>query len=452
MIVEKHYDQEVLISLLESAERDREIVGDPHLESCAECRTSLHSLRELTEVLKDEAIWSRYEPSDEVPPKVMAHLSGFATRMATEDAEAEVRVRELLSGPRETWADHLAANPQWQTAGMVRKLIEATDRAIQLHPPDALEITSLGRKLAEQLSSALPNESIRLQAACWREQAYALYIMGDFAAALAALDRTDQQLSTLPVAEYDSARSMLVRALVLRELERYSEATRLVDESARIFACFGDRRRLAYAKMTEAMIHNSNRNFLAAIQALSAADSELAELSDLPARAGVLQNIATCYRELGQFQQAGDYFQRAIPLFEALEMHASLIRARWHVGRLYIAQGRFEPALGVLQHVRSEFQRLEMLHEADLVALDEAECQSVLGNRSAVVELCQTLIASLQQAGLSYTTDALTALAYLREASGTGALTHELVVNIRGYFEELPPRRELVLAFPAPLA
>ncbi|HYM61402.1 MAG TPA: hypothetical protein VEZ11_10970, partial [Thermoanaerobaculia bacterium] len=177
MIVEKHYDDEVLISLLESADGDRETVTDPHLDSCVDCRASLESLREVTEILNDDATWSPHEPSEEPSPKVMAHLNGFAARMSAEEAEAEVWIQELLSGPKETWADNLARHPQWRTAGMVRKLIEATDRAIDRSPADGVKVSELAVKIVEApcAREVSDQQCLRTRGAAWREHAYALY-------------------------------------------------------------------------------------------------------------------------------------------------------------------------------------------------------------------------------------------------------------------------------------
>src|SRR5205823_1433677 len=138
MMTEPHYDEEVLIALLE--EGDETLGRDPHIAACAACSKTLASVREIADCLKSPDVWNATEISAEPNANVLAFLDRAQTDMRTEDAAAEKFVHTLLAQPREAWTPTLHAHPEWRTAGMVRNLIAATD-AIKRTPPDVLEIT-----------------------------------------------------------------------------------------------------------------------------------------------------------------------------------------------------------------------------------------------------------------------------------------------------------------------
>ncbi|HEV3484984.1 MAG TPA: hypothetical protein VG106_06235, partial [Vicinamibacterales bacterium] len=168
-----HPSDEELIALLESDRTETE-----HLTTCNDCRQRLDSYRLVADALRDHSVWDT-RPLHEAPvPDTIANLRAFADQMAYEDTHAEAYLRDLLAaGPRETWMPALRQHPEYRTAGMVRKLIEASERAIDTMPTDAVELAALATEIADHLDPAAETSdtAARLRGASWRQRAYALF-------------------------------------------------------------------------------------------------------------------------------------------------------------------------------------------------------------------------------------------------------------------------------------
>ena len=58
MIIEQHYDDEILIGLLESGD---DMARDKHVSSCQTCAGALESLRAVTTGLQEATVWDERE-------------------------------------------------------------------------------------------------------------------------------------------------------------------------------------------------------------------------------------------------------------------------------------------------------------------------------------------------------------------------------------------------------
>ncbi|HUR83250.1 MAG TPA: hypothetical protein VM733_21005, partial [Thermoanaerobaculia bacterium] len=95
MMVERHYDDESLIAMMEADQVRR----DDHLPSCTVCNEKLQSFRTISTALHDNAIWDTREVRTDPNPSTIATLRAFADRMSAEDAAASQILPELLAGP-----------------------------------------------------------------------------------------------------------------------------------------------------------------------------------------------------------------------------------------------------------------------------------------------------------------------------------------------------------------
>src|SRR5262249_6413498 len=132
---------------------------DQHLASCTLCRKTLDSLRTTAQTLTEPAVWDPTPISTTPRPDTLAFLRGMQKSMADEDAQAAVWIKELLAGPRETWAPRLAEHPEWRTGGMVRRLNEASDSTVGTAPEDALAMAALGLEIFT--SNSNPSGTLR---------------------------------------------------------------------------------------------------------------------------------------------------------------------------------------------------------------------------------------------------------------------------------------------------
>lgn len=452
MITEQHYDDEKIIAFLHSEHIDAAVRRDPHLKSCSVCAATLDEYRVIADTLGVDAVWDLRELKEEELPAsaTIANLRSFTDEMAREDAEAEVYVAQLLEGPREWWANKLRQNPHYRTAGVVRKLIEANDRALDTMPPDAVEITALAVDIAESLDIAryASDTVLKLRGAAWRERGFALFYTGRYKEAPEAVDRAEDAFRRCIVADYDLARVNTLRAITYRPLDRITEGVALLRASADVFARFGDRGRLASTRFTEVNLLLKLQDYRTALPQLLDIEREFDDVMTQDARARLTENIAYCYRELGMVEKALQAAQVAIEMFTALQTPTELARAEWLVAGLLASQGRTADAQRRFQKVLVDFEALGMSSAAALVRLDLCELL-LLDQRFEEVEHCaRVAMTTFEASGLSYTPRALTAISYLGESAKRKKATPKLAREVRRYIRELPERPNLLFLPP----
>jgi tetratricopeptide (TPR) repeat protein len=440
MITEQHYEEEVLIALLE--EGDATLDRDPHIAACAVCSATLASVRDMAGCLKSPAVWDQTAISAAPSEKVLATLRGAQSDMLAEDAVAEIYLRELLAGPRETWAARLEAHPEWRTAGTVRKLIAATDRAIETMPPDAVEITALAVDIAEGLGNA------RLRAHSWRERAYALYFTGAYSEALAAVAKAEAALEHVEASavEFDRARLAVVEALLEAEREEYSEAIADANRAATTFRRYAQAEKYAAAKWTEAAIYQHVHRYADALRVYKTliSDQTVGERS----RAALWQNIGACYTELGDPAQARQYYGKALIEFDRLQMITGRAKAKWSLAKTLMTESRYSEAAIQLVASRDEFEELGMVNDVVMTSLDMAETYVALDRPTDASSICSGLMTYFHEAGISQTSGALAAVSYLREAIAAGRATSSTISYVRDYFADLPSRPAMLFLPP----
>ncbi len=407
-------------------------------------------LRIFADALKDESVWDQRPLREEPVPQTIATLRAFANRMAGEDAQAEVVLRALLAGSRETWMLTLRQHPEYRTAGVVRKPIAASARAIDTMPPDAVVLTALATEIADHLEpAAYPTDTIpRLRGAAWRERAYALFYTGAFADAETALRASESHFSDCAVEEYEMARVGIVRALVERAMERSPSAVRIARESATTFARFEDRTRMASASLAVVHMLFTAADYKTAYTVLCELEEQLQHSSDTDTHARVLGNLGYCCWKLGKADEALRYHEAAAMLLDHLNIRTEALRAKWSIASILASQGRLDEARERLSCVGSEFERLGMTNVAALVDLEIAELLLACGEYNQVEAICHKAMQSFEAAGLSHTARAQTALAYMREAARERTVTPVLVRHVREYLRRLPHEENLLFLPP----
>jgi tetratricopeptide (TPR) repeat protein len=431
MMIEQHYDEEVLAGFL--SEPIDAAARDKHLDTCSLCKQTLQSIRDTTVLLKKPEIWDRQRVSTGPRTETLVLLRSVQATMAAEDAAAEGYVARLLAGDRESWSAKLNAHPEWRTAGLVRQLIAATDRAIDLMPPDALEITRLAIDVAEHLPES--DRVIRLRGNAWYERGYASFYTGAFREALGVLDTAESRFAQLPVADHEIGRLNLVRGMTYRALERFDEALPLIASAAAFFRQYGDIERCHSASLALGITLMSRRQFREALTVHLRIANDVA--AGCRSRASALHNAAICYREVGEIDSAISCFAKAIAGFESAGMMSFRAKARGTLACIFVARQRFDAALGIFMELRDEFEQLGMANNVALVALDIAEVMLAIGNHAGAATACRQAISFFEKSHLSSSQGALTAVTYLCEAALAGTATLKLVSDLRGsYFSE----------------
>ena len=440
-MIERHYTDEALISLIETNRAD----SDRHLPSCQPCSAKIESFRMIADALCDQETWDR--PAREPVPATIANLRAFADRMTDEDSRAEAILPKLLAGSREEWMPRLQQHPEWRTAGVVRKLIAQAYTVVVTMPPDAVETMNIATEIAEHLNPAdHPSDTVaRLRGAAWRDKAYALFYVGKFAEAETAIFASERHFCSCVVSEYDLARLGIVKALVLRPFERFAEASDAAVASAQTFERHGDLNRTVSAKLAEVQLLVSRSMYAEAERPLLELNRQMSHSTDLGNHARVLATLGHVYRKLGKVELSIQYYDYASALDDT-GARTETVRTRWNVAVMLAEAGRVADACERLRDLTREMKRLGMTIDAALVSLDVAELLLAQNRYEEVEDICRSTMQAFEIAGLSYTTRALTALAYIREAASLRRADRMLVRNVREYLRELPRQPNLLFA------
>lgn len=445
----RHYDDEALIALLESGD-EHVIARDPHISTCPVCSEVAHSLRLISGALGEEDVWDGRELNEQPSPNTIAALRTFADEMSREDAQAAAWLDDLLEGSREQWMAQLQVRPEYRTAGMVRKLIAATDRALDTMPPDAVAITALATEIADNLNpTAYSTDTVaKLRGAAWRERAYAHFYVGSYAEAETAIRASESHFSDCVVNEYDLGRDDIVHALIHRALDRDAEAIAVAGSAASRLRDSGDLQRYVSALMTQADARMKALDYRGALELLEQTCERFADRVSPDTHARLLANVALCRRNVQDFAGAIESYRAAAVIFDEMGVATEAARTRANVAIVLHEAGRSAEAVKETYAMRAVFEQLGMACEVAISGLILAEIELSLGRYAEIEALCRQTMNYYETAGVPYGPRALTALAYLTEAARQRRLTPEVVRHVQTYIRRLPSQPTLLYALP----
>ncbi|MEO8036056.1 MAG: tetratricopeptide repeat protein [Acidobacteriota bacterium] len=412
-----------------------------HVEACAECSAEVGELRGIIEAVERGGM--SQTPRLTTPAGELANL---AERLQREREEAPSLVREILASPQ-PWLPGIPATPRFGTVGVVRALLQAADEISMREPQRALSLTELATGIADVLAGYPAGALARIRSHAAREHAFALYYAGRFHEALETAEHAGNHLRGVPGSEYDRARADIMRAIVLRELDRTDEAIPLVRSAADVFREHGDQQRYLSAQTTLAALSlrvGDARRALAISLAVSR-ESHLEPLSSLAAM--TMQNIGVSYAALEQPLLARQSLSEASSQFAALGLTAEKLRADWALARILMQTNMLQEATTSFERLRTSFASLGMPSEAALASLDLVECLLLLDEADAAYDECRSVVAALTQSGLGTTARARTAIAYLREATAERSATPSLIQSVRAHLDPVTPQLD-VLSIP----
>lgn len=401
---------------------------------------------EVIEALRAEDVWEA-EPAPP-PRQLVFDVVAFATRAKAEEQSARALCDEILTGPSSWWPQRLAKAEAAFTAGMVKELLERMRQLLERSPANALQVTAMAIEIAHALDiAAYPCDYVvKLRAQAYRDHAYVLSFMGRYPEALEFADQSKRLFDQVPLPEYDLARLALVRASILRAIDRIPEAINLARAAAETFSRYGDTVRRAHARIWEANVIYETGAYTDALEIWKTLEDDPAV--DGVTRVRLIHNMALSYRHLDQLDLAVTYLRRSAEEFGFLRMETERTRSRASLGQTLVTAGRPAEAIPIFKQTWSEFDALEMVGDAALAALQLAEAMLLTGQTSEVAAICRNLIARFTATGM--TSRAITALSFLREAVAIGQATPSLVRHVHDFLRELPAERPRLYAPPPP--
>ena len=438
MMIEQHYDEEVLAEFL--AEPADAVSRDQHLATCNLCQRTLDSLRTTAQTLTEPAVWDKTTISTTPRPDTLAFLRGLQKNMADEDALASIWIKELLAGPRETWAPRLEQHPEWRTGGMVRRLLADSEATVSKIPIDALAMAALAVRISENSATSTMN---RLAGLAHYHHGYVRWYMGKMMEALEDFQQADAILASCVGADSDRARVWLMHAMVLQALEKFDQSLRLANEACSVFLRYGDRDRVAAARSVIGIALQEAQQHREAL----AVHAEIASMTGIGERwrISALSNLGRCYQAVGELDRAIESLLESIDGYERLGMMTYRCKSRWTLADVFAQQGKHVQALSLYLELRQEFEELGMWNDVALASLDAAEMLVTLGRTAEIREICRTAIDYFVANGLAQTEPALRGLSYLQEADMAGRITSQAIRDVRAFV--LAPTDEALLLF-----
>ncbi|HEV7764736.1 MAG TPA: tetratricopeptide repeat protein [Thermoanaerobaculia bacterium] len=438
-----HYDEEALFEYVEGTSP---IAGDieSHVSSCDQCSMEVGEQREMIATLSSAEVWNTPPPP---PRQFVVNVASFAERARREEAAAIELCDEILTGPAAWWQQRMRQSGKAFTAGMVRQLLERMRSTLRISPTNALQITALAIEVANALDVAeYPCDYvISLRAQACRDHAYVLSFMGRYPEALEFTEHSKRLFGQVPMPEYDLARLALVKASILRSIDRVEEALVLIRAAGDTFLRFGDRSRFLVARQTEASTLYRRGSIEAALAIWKDVEAAGLQTDELESTR-LAHNIALCYSDLGRPEDAIPYIQGCIVEFEMLGVETERTRSRWLLGHALAGCGKYQEAIPILRQTWREFEQLDIIAESGLVALELAESLLVLGRSEEVPAICRDVIGQFTRAGMA--SRALTALSFLREAVAMGQGSPSLVQHVSAFLRQLPAEQPRLFAPP----
>jgi len=438
-----HYDDQALFEYVEGTSSISADIEN-HVSSCESCSAEVGEQREMMAHLSSSDVW---EEASAPPRQFVIDVAAFAERARSEEQEAVTLCDSILTGPPAWWPQRLRQSSRGYTGGMVTQLLERTREINHKTPANALQLTALAIEVANALDVAeYPCDYvIKLRAQAYREHAYVLSFIGRYPEALEFTDCSKRLFDQVPLPEYDLARLALVKASILRAIDRTEEALSLIRGAGDVFLRFGDQSRHLVARQFEASTLYRQGQVEGALTIWK--NVETANLAiDEHESVRLAHNIALCYSDLGRPEDAIQYIQRCVAEFEMLGIETERTRSRWLLGHALAACGRYQDAIPIFRQTWREFEQLDIIAESGLVALELAEALLVVGQSDEVPSICRDVIGQFTRAGMA--SRALTALSFLREAIAMGQASPSLVNHVTAFLRKLPAEQPRLYAPP----
>lgn len=447
-------DEDALIDFLISSEDSpqKDAMAE-HLLSCTSCQQTAASYEKFSKSLSNPLVWEREDYSSMLSRSDQSRLQEllkYSQKLEREREEAGPMIEKILKVDSEGRKEFVNLSSDFWTAGVARELSDRAHATVETQPLIALQLAVLSVQISEKLSLSdyQAGTIYQLRGTAWKEYAQALRFLGRYLEALQALDTAESTFSRATISEFDLAVVAYVRATILRKLDRFSEALVLAQKAARIFAQFGHQKRLQHARLLEATIYFNTGELRSArdiwLELIPAVKAE----SDVETLGHLLNNVGWCLVELGDYHGASSYLPQAISIFTDLGRKPLALSAQWGLGRLMISTQRYGDGIAKLHEVREEFEALQMHADAGVVALDIVEALLTNGRPDEGAVICRYLVERFQSCGMS--TNAITAVSYLREALAAGKANPTLAKHVRNFVAEAPQHQEL-LFLPPPL-
>jgi tetratricopeptide (TPR) repeat protein len=421
---------------------------EAHLINCAECRAALEVHRQFDSSLREAEPWLVANPAADAH---RSSLREMALRMKGEDEQADILLAPLLASPYDgpLW-EALVNEQDFRTGGVVRRLCETAHEVCARVPSEALKLSRAAIAISTTLSDDFyPARAVSaLRGVAWKELANASRYLDQFDEALEALAQADKSYRELASPELDLAIVDAIRAFVLMETQDLDGAEKCGKRALDTFRHLGQDSRSLYTLTNQAFIHRYRGEFELAIEINGRVLTLAEEAYDPTWKAVAKTNLAWCYLESGKLPEASRLFRAAKAGCTELGFVSDVTRCDWGLALVSRDLGNHREALGELLIVSRAFAEQQIVADSATAMVDAFEVMLALDEPAEIEQLATGLVATLTEA--HQMENALTALAYIKEAAARKSVTPEILSAAHTFLRRVDRHPNLTFAPPHP--
>jgi tetratricopeptide (TPR) repeat protein len=394
-----------------------------HIAECASCRR-----RFTANVLPFDAARRR---------EGALKFAAAAARLESERGETtDVAARHLRETPQADWPG-LAESKALRNNAALEQLSELVRKRLERSPAEALAIANLAAAIAETIPASTypPLVNAQIRSTALRDRANALRYLGRLHEAYDAIETAESRLAAFPAAVHDRAIIWFVKAMILAQLDHFSEAEQMINAASVIFADLNDSARFLQAGVVHGNLLGRQQRYAEAQKLFAGLLTVAVTSRDLEAEARLHSNLGYCCVNLDDYTNANIHFSEAIAKFTDLGFRAETARTGRGAGVVLIRKGQFELGCDRLRQARTEFAKLEMPEEAGLCALRLIEAMVERGQTAEARRLAATVIDEFTAAALD--PRAIEAIARLHKSIDADGVTAETVRTVHAFIESL---------------
>jgi tetratricopeptide (TPR) repeat protein len=364
-------------------------------------------------------------------------FAAAAARLEHERGEsADIAARQLRDTPPADWP-RLAESKALRNNAALEQISEEVRKRLERDPAQALAVADLAAAIAETIPSSTypPLVIAQIRATAFRDRANALRYLGRFDEAYDAVETAESRLSEFPAAVHDRAVIWLVKAMILAQMDHYSEAEQMITAASVIFADVNDSTRFLQAGVVYGNLLGRQERYAEAESIFRDLLTVALSSRDVETEARLHNNLGYCYVNLGDYTKANIHFSQSIAKFTDLGSAAEVARTERGAGVLLIGKGQFDLGCSRLREARAVFAKLQMPEEAGLSALRLIEAMVESGETDEARDLAAMVIDEFTAAMLDKR--AIDAVVRLRESLDADGATAEAVRTVHAFVESL---------------
>ncbi|MFY9824437.1 MAG: hypothetical protein WAM82_23880 [Thermoanaerobaculia bacterium] len=315
------------------------------------------------------------------------------------------------------------------------------------NPEEMLRLALLAKTAAENLDPE--DYDILLiadhQARAWAELGNAHRVNDELAEAEAALDIAEERLRQGSGNLLLLARVGDLRASLLSDQRRLSDACELLGGVYELYRKLGDDHLAGRALVSKGIYTNYEGNPREALRILRQGLSLLDPDRDPQLGNSSMQSILEVMVQCGQFREAAEMLMESGLRRALAEEPLNLVKLRWVEGQIFAGLKKSARAEAALFEARAGFLAHDQGYYAALVGLDLAAVWLERGQHAEVKDLAADMLATFRKLGIQR--EAVRALDYLNRACERQRATPRMVRHVSLFLKQL--EREPQLRFQA---